>query len=128
MKRLGRLLVYGIIGFGVITILVAIGSNKPAPAAAPMQTLNVTLAWSDLAVEVTNVSAPAGHQVTIYLNGTPPGGYRADVTLPEPGKKARFALKDFTTKAGDRFPASAKAVTVAWVGGNGYDYQSFGRR
>jgi hypothetical protein len=116
------------LGFGALTILVAIGNKPAAVAPAANKTLDVTLTWSDIALEITNVSAPAGHEAIVYLNGTPPSGYRADVKLPEPGKKARFALREFTTKAGDRFPLSAKAVTIAWIGGNGYDFRSFVRR
>jgi hypothetical protein len=66
--------------------------------------------------------------VTIYVNGTPPSGFRADGQLPAVGQTIRVPLRSFTTKSGDRFNPIAQAVTVVWIGGGGYDYESYTQR
>jgi hypothetical protein len=125
--RLAQLAVYALLAFGGITVLIALSSNSKATPEASRPTMNVRVAWSATELQVTNISATPGIVATIYVNGTPPGGFRGDAELPETGKSIRLPLRDFVTKSGDRFNPITQAPTVVWIGGGSYDYRSFGR-
>ncbi len=126
--RVLRLAIYALFAFGGIALLVMMTGNGPTSTPEPKkQTMNVQVGWSATELQITNVGATPGIVATVYINGTPPFTYRADVELPEAGKAVRIPLRQFTTKDGDRFNPLAKAVTVAWVGGGTYDYASFRR-
>jgi len=128
-SRLARLLVYAVLGLGAVTLVVALVSGGgTSPATQAKQTLDVKVGWNSIALEITNVSSPAGGDMTVYINGTPPFTYRANTQVPAIGSSVRIPLREFTTKDGDRFDPIAKAVTVVWVGGSGFDYASFRTR
>jgi hypothetical protein len=106
------------------------GYFSPAPVAPRvLRTLNVTVGWTATIVRITNNSPDAvGQPMEIYLNGDPPFGFRADTTVPPQGLFVVVPLRQFVNRDGDRFNPVTQGVTVAWVGGGGYDFQSYGRR
>lgn len=127
-NSVGRLLLYALVGFVALYALAVMGSNTPRSSAPPTKaTLDVKVGWNSSELSVTNVSAPAGGEMIVYINGTPPFTFKAVRTVPAQGESIRIPLREFVAKGGDRFNPIAKAVTMAWVGGGGFDYQSFGR-
>ncbi len=66
---------------------------------------------------------------TIYVNGTPPDGYRVTGSgrFRESGSLTRcvIPLREFVDGSGNRFDPLRKAPVAVWVGGDGYDYQLF---
>lgn len=120
-----------LIGFGVFLALLVIGalnSSMTTPT-KPTKTLDVTVRHSLGTVEITNTGSgdSEGHAMTVYLNGSPPFTYKAEAIVPALGRSVEIPLVTFTQKDGTRFNPIATAVTVVWVGGNGYDYRSFGK-
>ncbi len=112
------------LGAGVLLVLALSFFTREPP-----RMLTVSAAWDAASVRLTNRDdAAAGTRISIYINGTPPSAYRADVTMPAAGETIEVPLSEFVTKAGDRFNPVAKAVTVVWVGGGGYDYTSYAKR
>jgi hypothetical protein len=126
-QRIGKLSVYAALAFGGLVALAALfGSNGAQTGKAEAKkTLDAKVAWSSMAVEVTNVSEPTGTELVVYINGTPPFAYKATSTLPRAGESVQIPLSQFVNRDGDRFNPFAKAVTVAWVGGGGYDYAKY---
>lgn len=122
MRRFGRLAVYAILSFGVLIVLSVIGAKE---SEKPKQLLSVRVAWSDTELVLTNVGAPETHTTTIYLNGTPPNAYKATVPMPANGQQLRIPLRSFVDRNGQRFSPLTQAVTIAWVGGDGFDYASY---
>lgn len=102
-------------------------STVTRPDEPELKTLGVTVSWNATALRVTNAAnaGAAGHEMIVYINGQPPFTYRANSTVPAVGQTVQLPLIGFVTDDGDRFNPLAKAVTVAWVGGGGYDYASF---
>jgi hypothetical protein len=101
-------------------------SPEPAPV---LRTLNVTVGWNAAIVRITNNSPNAvGQPMEIYLNGQPPSAFRADTTVPPQGQAVVLPLSQFVNRDGERFNPVTRGVTVVWVGGGSYDFQSFGRR
>jgi hypothetical protein len=96
-------------------------------SATAQKTMNVRVAWNDLALQVTNVDTTAGGEMIVYINGTPPFTYRATTQVPAAGESVQIPLRGFVTKSGDRFNPMTQAVTVAWVGGGGFDYRQYGK-
>lgn len=124
----GRVLVYVVLLVGGATLLIALFVNAlTQPPSSTKPTLSVTARWNSFVMEITNVGsgAAAGEDLIVYINGTPPFTYKAVATVPPLGQTVRIPLNTFTQKDGTRFNPSATAVTVAWVGGGGYDYSSF---
>lgn len=103
------------------------GSGGGALTSASTKTLDVTVRVGVTALEVTNAGSgeAAGRELIVYINGSPPFTYKAVDTVPLLGENVRIPLRTFTEKDGTRFNPTAKAVTVIWVGGGGYDYRSF---
>lgn len=128
-SRIATLAVYAVLALGAVTVVTAVVRSGNAPTqAAEGKTLDVRVSWSRTTLAVTNVSAPAGREMTVYLNGQPPFTYRATTTVPAAGQTVRLALNDFTMKDGTRFNPFGLAVTEAWVGGGSYDYAKFQAR
>ena len=110
-------------GIGLIGIVMAV--TVPTPSQSKM--FEITVAWSGLALKITNTGSAeaAGSPFTAYINGTPPFTYKAEATMPAVGESVQILLNRFVAKDGARFNPLTHAVTVAWIGGNGYDYQQF---
>jgi hypothetical protein len=126
---IGRALAYAFIGSLLLALLINVfGSSTGSSAAPPGKgTLDVSVGWSAIALEITNdgSGSAAGQELIVYINGTPPFTYKAIGTVPPLGKSVEIPLRTFIQKDGTRFNPIATAVTVAWVGGGGYDYKSF---
>ena len=118
-----RLVLLAVVAGIMLAAFVTFGNG----ASTPHKTLDVKVAFNAVALEVTNVDASEGNAMRVYINGTPPFAYRADSEVPARGKSILIPLATFVNKDGDRFNPVAKAVTVVWVGGGGYDYRSFQR-
>lgn len=114
------------VGILFVLIVLVTAANVITPE-APSKTLAVRVAWDDQAIAITNAGSgdAEGHTVIVYLNGSPPLTYKAEATLPPVGSTVQIPLRLFATKDGERFDPYARAVTIAWIGGGGYDYQSF---
>jgi hypothetical protein len=121
---------HAVIAFAAFTILIALARvDMRAPeGGAPRKTRDVHVAWSSSAVEIINNSTPAGSEITVYINGMPPATYRADVRMLAVGETVRIPLREFVTRGGDRFDPIAEAVTVVWVGGDGFDFEPYRNR
>jgi hypothetical protein len=106
--------------------LAACGGGSGA-AAGIDKTLDVKVDWNSSVLRITNTGAEAavGRTVTAYINGNPPSAYKATAPLPAVGQSVSVPLREFVLKSGERFNPISHAVTVAWVGGDGYDYQSY---
>lgn len=113
-----------ILGLGAFAFIGAALSSTDT-ATPSKGTLAVKVGVTTTELEVTNVGAPAGAELVVYLNGNPPTGYKAVSTVPAVGTSTRLRLADFVSKDGARFMPLAQGVTVVWVGGGGYDYRSF---
>jgi hypothetical protein len=101
---------------------------SPAPAPRVLRTLDVNVGWNATVVRVTNNGPDGvGQPLEIYLNGQPPFAFRADTTVPPQGLFVVVPLRQFVNRDGDRFNPVTQGVTVAWVGGGSYDFQSYGR-
>jgi len=120
----------------VAIILISILTTRTPPASLPGashagKVLGVGVATSRTALQITNKAnrdAEAG-AMEVYINGTPPFTYRANSTVPAVGESVTIPLNDFVKKSsGERFNPFTQAVTDVWVGGGGYDYQSFNVR
>jgi hypothetical protein len=120
-----KVLVSAVLAAGALTILAALFTGGGSSKDAPSKTIPVSVRWSPLAIEITNVGAPAGQELVAYINGNPPFTYKAVATMPPIGQSVQIPLRTFTLKDGTRFNPIATAVTVVWVGGGGYDYSSF---
>jgi hypothetical protein len=128
---MGRDLFVAIGGVCLMALVIGgLSSPSSTPGAKPseLNTLKVSVAWSASAVEITNKGSKeaAGHQMTVYINGTPPFAFEAEAPVPTLGESVRIPLMSFV-KTGERFNPVTQAVYVAWVGGHGYDYCSFGK-
>ena len=105
-----------------------LASAMSGGASSGLTMLDVSVRFSGLELEVTNdTPAAAGQAVTVYINGTPPSGYRQEVTLPAAGKRVLVPLGGFAKKDGERFTPLTHQVTVVWIGGGGYDYRQFSK-
>ncbi len=103
-------------------------ATTPTPRRRPLRTLNVDVSWSATIVRITNNGPDGGGgPMEIYVNGDPPFGFRADSTVPPQGQAVVVPLFQFVNREGDRFNPVNRAVKVLWVGGGGYDFQSYGK-
>jgi hypothetical protein len=121
--------VVGII-FGLLILLAVLGNVFGPSSATPSKgTLAVTVGWGATSIEITNAGSgsAAGQELIVYINGMPPFTYKATDTVPPLGQSVTIPLSTFTQKDGTRFNPFATAVTVAWIGGGGYDYRSFSK-
>ena len=88
----------------------------------------MTVGWNATIVRVTNNGADAaGQPLELYVNGQPPFAFRADATVPPQGQTVVVPLQQFVNRDGERFNPVNRGVTVVWVGGGGYDFQSYGK-
>jgi hypothetical protein len=114
----------------VFATLTAIGwlLDSPSVADAPpkqSKVADVSIAYNEVAVEITNDGSPNWTTAEIYLNGSPPFSYKATVVAPAVGKSVRIPLASFVKKDGTRFNPLTHAVTEIWVGGNGFDFKQY---
>ncbi len=124
---------FGVLG---LVILVSILTTRTPPVSLPGashagEVLGVGVATSRTALQITNKANrdAEGGAMEVYINGTPPFTYRAESKVPAVGESVTIPLNDFVKKSsGDRFNPFTQAVTDVWVGGGGYDYQSFNVR
>lgn len=127
-----RWLKYGLAAYVSLAVVATIvhfllGSSSSASSQARVsRTLAVAVAWSAVALQVTNVSDAdaVGNELVVYINGTPGTTYKSTGTIPRVGEHVSFPLAAFT-HGGYRFNPATQAVTIAWVGGGGYDYAAF---
>jgi hypothetical protein len=121
-SRERKWIVLGIVGAFVVIVLFSMASPSP-----PTKTLDVRVAVSGTALQVTNTASSdaVGNEMRVYINGNPPFTYRADTTVPAVGESVELPLMGFTQKDGERFNPFSHRVTIVWVGGGGYDYRSF---
>ncbi len=115
-----------VLGLLAVIVVMIVVSRATAPPTPPSKTLNASVSWSAVALQVKNSDpAAVGQELIIYINGTPPFAYRADSRVPAVGESVHLPLSRFVKKNGDRFNPLQKAVTEVWVGGGGYDYVRF---
>ena len=110
----------------IIFICWLAGTGAPQPGEdRAARTMNVGVSVGHTFIEIQNDAVPglAGQLATLYLNATPPNGWKASCILPVPGSPTRMPLSDFITRDGERFNPYARAVTEVWIGGNGYDFK-----
>lgn len=88
----------------------------------------VEVACSDTEIEIKNTGAKSWAEITIYLNGDPPGGYKLTARAPKIGEKARFSFSRFVDKQGNRFDPVRLAPVKVWIGGGGYDFEKYNVR
>lgn len=117
------------VSVGILGLLaIGIVAKQASTDATPSKTMAVRVAWSSLALQVTNNDASAaGQPMTVYINGTPPNAYKATSLVPSLGGTVELPLMGFVNRSGDRFNPMAKAVTEAWVGGGDYDFEKYGK-
>jgi hypothetical protein len=120
----------GVVLVGLLVVIGALANyaTRSSDNGSPVpvhRTLSVTVGWSALALRVTNVSAPAGAEREVYINGQPPFAYKATSQVPAVGESTVISLMEFVDRDGNRFNPVQKAVTEAWVGGGGYDFEEF---
>lgn len=115
------------LGCGVVLVGALFSSAFSVPPLDTTKTLSVDVGWNQFAIAITNrrSGVATGNELTVYLNGAPPFTYKATATMPPLGQTVRIPLNSFATKDGARFNPLTTAVTVAWVGGGGYDFASF---
>ena len=96
-------------------------------APAKKSTLGVEVRWGFDTISIKNVTSPdaVGRTMTVYLNATPPFTFKAKWLVPAVGETAEIPLRAFVKKDGTRFDPRTRAVTEAWLGGDGYDYQQY---
>lgn len=113
----------------VVQIFPSLAPAPTTPTPTPSKTLDVTVRWSASAIEITNASSrdAVGGELTVYINGTPGATYKAISVVPAIGERVRIPLNAFAHNE-ERFNPITQAVTVAWIGGGGYDYTKFGNR
>jgi hypothetical protein len=130
-RTLGGKLLLGVVAAAAVGVWSVWGVQAPTRPPRPRtvhRTLDVTVGWNATVVRVTNNGADGvGQPIEIYVNGEPPFAFRADTTVPPQGLFVAVPLQQFVNRNGDRFNPVTQGVTVAWVGGGGYDFQSYGR-
>ena len=114
------LLLFAIIVFVVIMVI----ANLPGTDKKTYHTPQVSVAWSDSVVEITNKGTEPWSAMTVYINGQPPFTFEWNGSAQAVGQSKRILLREFDKK-GERFDPSKYKVTEVWVGGGGYDYASF---
>lgn len=128
LQRVVRLLVLAIVAFFVVTVIVAmLATPKTTMSSQAKKTIDLTVSVNRVELFVGNETDGVGgdRDVDVYINGTPPFTYHARATTPTPGNHITLRLDEFVKKDGIRFNPITQAVTEVWIGGNGYDYQSY---
>jgi hypothetical protein len=114
-----------VVVLGAITSLMdSTPSITPRPA-KESKTPVVSIAHNSTAIELTNDGTPDWKTAEVYINGSPPFTYKATVAAPAVGQAVRIPLASFVKKDGERFNPATHALTEIWVGGGGYDFQSY---
>jgi hypothetical protein len=103
----------------------ALAFSLSGAAPTKLKTPAVKVANNATTLEVTNTGSEGWTDATVYLNGTPPDGYRFTVPAPKIGEKIQIPLRNFAKKDGTRFNPSYTKVTVIWVGGGGFEFKKF---
>lgn len=85
----------------------------------------IRVANNDTIIRIENTGTANWSELVVYLNGTPPGGYKVTVKAPSVGSSVSIPLKEFAKKDGTRFLPHQLKVTEIWVGGGGYDFKRY---
>jgi len=83
----------------------------------------VTVKPADLGV--FNESDFEWQDVTVYLNGQPPGGYKRKLGNLPPGDGKDITLLEFTDVSGAAFEPWRMSVTEVWIGNEKLGYRTF---
>ena len=120
-SRVGCL--FGIGAAIAVIIIIAFNSDSNKPH----KTMSVAIEHSRETLQIKNVGTPdiEGQTMVVYINGTPPFAYKTACSAPAIGQTVRIPLTSFVKKDGERFNPLSYAVTEVWVGGAGYDYESY---
>jgi len=114
------------------SIVVLSISEQPASGTGKtkaVKTMSVGIDIGTYALTVRNrsTSGIVDRTITLYVNGTPPGGFKGTCYGPAVGQEVIVPLNTFIKKNGTRFNPVTHAVTTIWIGGAGYDYAKFTR-
>jgi hypothetical protein len=121
----GTWLLGGIILVIVFIILGSLGGTSGSNSGKSSRTIKVSISIGRTELRITNLGSADWTEAIVYINGTPPFTYKQSMRAPTVGNTIAMPLLEFVTKDGDRFNPYTKAVREVWVGGSGYDYQSY---
>lgn len=100
--------------------------NGLAEKGHPPKHMDVSVKVNGLMVTVTNKGTAdlVGKEMAVYINGSPPSGYRATTTVPDVGASRSILLEEFVD--GEvRFNPATHVVTEVWVGAGDYKFSEF---
>lgn len=96
-------------------------TNTPKAGSSPL----IKLSYDDTSITISNEGSEDWNEAVVYINGDPPFTFKATMAAPKVGKSLRINLGQFIKKDGERFNPSTHALTVIWVGGNGFDFEKY---
>lgn len=119
------LVVVGVIMSVLVDTYPSSSSSSSSPTEKSTRTMSVRVSWGLDFIRIENTGSPdlAGKTITVYINGMPPFAYKVDWTAPALGEAVTIPLSAFVKK-GSRFNPTTQAVSEAWIGGSGYDYEA----
>jgi len=124
----GLLLFGGLIWF-LISFTESEQSKVNKPSAPPSRgTVHAGFAViGDSRLEIRNRDHQDWPQLEVFVNSDPPFGFSAAIRPLKVGETATYRLNDFAKDSdGERFNPFTHKVLKVWIGGNGFDYQSYG--
>jgi hypothetical protein len=104
----------------VIAILASLNKD------GPQKVMDVSVRVNSFMITVTSkgTSDVVGQDMDVYINGSPPSGYKATAKAPAIGESRSILLEEFVD--GDkRFDSEGNMVTEVWVGAGDYHFAGF---
>lgn len=129
-KSKAGLLIVVALGVGFLVMIGAGGSSgdsmdAPQVEANKPKLVPAKVAYTDSAIVITRTGNQPWDEAVLYINGTPPDGFKARVVPPSDGQTISIPLASFTKKSGERFNIHTHALKQVWIGGGGYDFKNY---
>jgi len=123
-SRKGVIIVCSLTGIVLAGALVfAIGPWHKAPPKPEM--VHAKFGFSDKFLMVRNEDLFDWTNISIFINGEPPSGFKYSMTNLAAGDTATLDLNKFTKDGGGPFKTSSMTIKQIWIGGSGFKYQTY---
>jgi hypothetical protein len=99
--------------------------NSQPSESKPYKTVSAEINASDYLLMVKNTGADPWPTLSVYLNGTPPFTYNANIPALGAGESYQLRLAEFLTDSGKRFAPDKYSPTEVWIGGGGFVYKQY---
>jgi len=118
------LLILFLLGF-IVSLFNSASDSSRSNNTPSRGTVKANIRCTDTSIIIQNKDSTAWSDITVYLNGTPPFTYRANLGAFSPGETREFPLNEFAKKNGERFNPFGMKVVQVWIGGGGFDYSNY---